>query len=240
MRIIRAFFFTVAAMAAAFTGLSGAEPGLTFPVWIGAKGEQATIRIDADRVQTGTYVYYPVKKITVINGDGSVRQAIDCGAVGDECQQWIGEYYEPDADILKKHAGRGLPGGQDFLTMEDLNFDGCADIIVRAGCGTGGCMYRVFLYHPGRKIFVHSRNFSAETGLIRCIGVDKERKLVEIFAGYQSEHSLTKYKIRGFDTLEQVYSKWMSERESGTICTETTYSKDGRAVVRKWTEKLPE
>ena len=240
MMMIRSFFFTVAAVAASLTGLPGAEPGLSFRVNVGSKGEKAAIMIDADREQTGTYVHYSVKRITIINGDGSVRQAIDCRAVGDECQEWIGEYYESDAEVLKKNAGQGLPEGQDFLAMEDVNFDGSPDMIVRAGCGTGGCRYRMFLYHPVRKIFVFSSNFSAESELIRSIGVDRDRKLLEIFAGYQSEHSLVKFKVSGFDTLEQVYSKWMSERESGIICIETTYAEDGRPVVRKWTEKLPE
>lgn len=240
MKLTQSILFVIAVAAGWQAVLPAADPWLSIPVRIGAKGEQATIRIEAVREQTGTYVRYSVKRILIMNRDGSLRQAIDCGSIGDDCQDWIGEFYESDADILKKSEGRGLPETQDFLVLEDLNFDGCPDMAVRDGCGTGGCRFLIFLYHPGRKAFVFSRKFSGETELIRSFGVDKEKKLLEIFAGYQSEHSLVKFRVSGFDTLEQVYSKWMSERESGIICTETTFAEDGRPVVRKWTDKLPE
>jgi hypothetical protein len=229
----------IAIIAAASACLMAEDAGISIPVRISKDAEQTVFKLESVRKGSGSYFFYSIQRIKITGRDGSVRQVIDCKTVGAECFDEIGEYFENEAGSVRCQSDCRLGGKQDFLLIEDLNFDGFEDLAVRNGCGTGGCGWWIFLYSPRKNIYLYSEKFSTEAGLIRYMDIDKEKKLLGFFSGYQSDHSYRRFKVEGFDTLKEVYSRWMSEDASCIRFKETRFTQSGRKIDKSWTVKEP-
>jgi hypothetical protein len=77
----------------------------------------------------------------------------------------------------------------------DYNFDGISDISVCTSCGSGGCLYKVWLYSKKDKKFHYAKELSDRFGL----NIDKKNKYVlfHYWGGLDNEISDTLHYVNG-------------------------------------------
>jgi hypothetical protein len=71
--------------------------------------------------------------------------------------------YSSDKLIQRIEANKEISG--NYFQLIDWNFDGCKDICVRSGCGSGGCGYWIWNYSQKSNNFIYNKELSGILGL---------------------------------------------------------------------------
>lgn len=71
--------------------------------------------------------------------------------------------YSSDKLIQRIETNKEISG--NYFHLIDWNFDGCKDICVRSGCGSGGCGYWIWNYSPMTNDFIYNKELSGVLGL---------------------------------------------------------------------------
>jgi hypothetical protein len=193
----------------------------------------------------GSHRYFDMKKIVVSDSDGTILTQLSQFKNGFEIIDTIGEFYDEEADMaltFEECTLQGKQQKQDFLFLEDVNFDGSIDIITRFGCGTGGCTYNFFLFDPKQMKYVYSEEFTNEANTIRKIAINPRKRTVEYFSRYHENSNLRRFAVQSGNKLKLIYTKdaYFDSKSRRYLFSEWRLSPDNIPVKREWNERYKE
>jgi hypothetical protein len=204
---------------------------------------EVIFRIFSTCKNIGNHIYYNIQKIVISDDQNCEIQTITQPEVQENTMHnWLGQYHNSEGESIYTVNDCLIGGRQNWLYIQDVNFDNSNDIVIRNSCGTGGCSYSFYLFNKDTARYFYSPVFSQEAELIRHIEIDKKSRTISFFSGYQMYHEYNRYHVQKNNHLKLVYQKTetLDTKSLVYLYKEWTLTADRLQVKRSWQVKDPD